>query len=190
MTVSEKKKIVRQHPEIKKMNNKFMVISFLWLGSIILAPYFIPLVIIAIVMPFISIVLVHKYNKRFKELMKIVDQYDGDVDWDYVLPQKRDMYTSPRSNPVAGAAASYVVGRAVNDSPPKSSYRKKNTEYSKYQKVCANCVYYSGSRIVENGKVIITEEMRNQRGNCIYFNTKPVKKCSDGMYCTFHESIL
>lgn len=190
MTVSEKKKIVRQHPEIKKMGNKFMLLTFFWIGSMILVQFFLPLIILWIVIPIIMLVQANKYNKRFKELMKIVEQYDGDVDWEYVLPSKRNTYTSPRSNPVAGAAASYVVGRAVNDSPPKSSYRKKNTEYSKYQKVCANCVYYSGSRIVENGKVIITEEMRNQRGNCIYFNTKPIKKCSDGMYCTFHESIL
>lgn len=190
MTVSEKKIIVRQHPEIKKINNKIMIITFLLLGSIILSPFFIPLFVLFIVLLFVLLVHIHKYDKRFKELMKIVDQYDGDVDWDYVLPQKRNMYSTPERNPASDVAASYVAGKVINDTITKSSARKRNKEYSKYQKACANCMYYSGSRILENGKVIITEEMINQRGNCMFHNNKPVKKESDGMYCTFHKSIL
>ena len=209
MSKKELKEIAKLHPDVKKLNNNLMYVTIIWLFSFIGGFVFVPLFVVALlVMPICLFVNVHKYNKTLKEIMKIVDTNNGNVDWVVNTSSNNNRNLNYQSNPIAEATVAYTVGKTVNDKVKQDFAKQQEkqkarmrqvelnhlahsgkAEYRMNRKSCATCRFYTGGRRLEKDKVVITDTMRD------YNSSKCTKKArhtneNDGSHCGFWTPVL
>jgi len=180
MDKKELKYAINQHPDIVYMRKVMAGVLIIWLVVSILLLIILPVAgIIGLALwPVLYLLYAIALGGRKKRIRKYAEQ--NGIDWE-VAPKGStrrpstvgfsdadvQMNGTAQSDPVANAAASYVIGKAVQKAMNLQP-EKRILFDPRYSKTCATCEYWGGERSIEKQANLPNASCRSkqEKGRC------------------------